>query len=331
MASPSPVASNDLRLAIRLQLAEFGGNDDSSDSLFDIPLPSLPEAPDIQDAASSRELSNKEQSLARDVAFALELAQLEQGHVRSSTPGAGPSTRPRLGGSPSARGASSFLPPVRTTVRVTVSPFACGICLEPKPGVDQFAPAECGHAFCKACMRKHLIVIATSKRQFPITCPACRGAREQRALLDPQTCLKELAGTGKPYEAFERLLLEEQFVKRLCYCANKACSVPFDFLEIQNFPGPHATQHKVSCPLCGTDTCVKCKVEWHEGRSCSQFRAETNSDGLLRKLAKKKKWKACPKCHALIERNQGCNDMVCRCGCSFCYGCGKDLNACGCH
>lgn len=39
-------------------------------------------------------------------------------------------------------------------------------------------------------------------------------------------------------------------------------------------------------------------------------------------LAEANKWKACPKCGNMVERSDGCNDMVCRCGQGFCYTCG---------
>jgi hypothetical protein len=34
-------------------------------------------------------------------------------------------------------------------------------------------------------------------------------------------------------------------------------------------------------------------------------------------------FKQCPKCKRWIEKNQGCDHMTCKCGCEFCYRCGK--------
>jgi hypothetical protein len=39
-------------------------------------------------------------------------------------------------------------------------------------------------------------------------------------------------------------------------------------------------------------------------------------------IAKEKHWKRCPSCKHVVERSVGCNHMVCRCGCHFCYSCG---------
>ena len=38
----------------------------------------------------------------------------------------------------------------------------------------------------------------------------------------------------------------------------------------------------------------------------------------------------CMKCQAVVERNGGCNSMVCRCGFHFCFVCGKENKTCSC-
>jgi len=40
----------------------------------------------------------------------------------------------------------------------------------------------------------------------------------------------------------------------------------------------------------------------------------------------------CPQCFVLCRRETGCNHIVCRCGCDFCFGCGapsNDMCLCG--
>jgi len=41
----------------------------------------------------------------------------------------------------------------------------------------------------------------------------------------------------------------------------------------------------------------------------------------------------CPQCFVLSRRETGCNHIVCRCGCDFCFGCGAPSNTgeCFCH
>jgi len=38
------------------------------------------------------------------------------------------------------------------------------------------------------------------------------------------------------------------------------------------------------------------------------------------------KYKSCPKCRIKIDKFEGCNKVTCRCGCVFCYVCGKAIN-----
>ncbi|CAJ2639904.1 unnamed protein product [Trifolium pratense] len=40
-------------------------------------------------------------------------------------------------------------------------------------------------------------------------------------------------------------------------------------------------------------------------------------------LVKSEKWQRCPKCYFYVERKKGCNQIICRCGCAFCYNCGR--------
>lgn len=37
-------------------------------------------------------------------------------------------------------------------------------------------------------------------------------------------------------------------------------------------------------------------------------------------------YRQCRKCKTIIELNQGCNHMTCKCSHQFCYICGKDWN-----
>jgi hypothetical protein len=53
-------------------------------------------------------------------------------------------------------------------------------------------------------------------------------------------------------------------------------------------------------------------------------------DKLLEQLALRKNWKKCPFCNNLVEKNQGCDHMKCRCGKDFCYRCGGVYLKCEC-
>ncbi|KAM2993604.1 hypothetical protein FF2_045682 [Malus domestica] len=44
---------------------------------------------------------------------------------------------------------------------------------------------------------------------------------------------------------------------------------------------------------------------------------------MVLELAKKNKWRRCPTCKFIVEKNEGCLHITCRCGYEFCYACGK--------
>lgn len=311
---------------------------------FDVGDPALPQndqkAPPEEDSSLAWELSDKELAIARDAAFAQSIALAQLGLVASpsapSAPDASSSfSAPSLctastSGTPGASSSESPLPTCGTgalSLRKTAPPIKCPICFELTPSFSCFPPAECEHAFCMTCIRQYLVVIAMETHQYPFPCPQCQGTEKKPAFLDPQTCVQALAGTGEPLFALQRLLLERQHVERLCYCSNKACSEAFDFKGIPGVEGEvHENQSRISCPVCGTDTCVECRVEWHEGGTCAEYQEEQSSDysdSLLVQLAEKNRWKTCPNCNALVERQKGdCNFVKCRFGCGFCHNCG---------
>lgn len=261
----------------------------------------------------------EEERIARDSAFAGSVATRNVGDPSASTSDAGPSTRP-----PSTiprNSESPSLPTTQTEAGPAIHPAVCGICFDDTPVASQFAPAACRHSFCEECMRQHLSIVATDTSQYPTPCPGCQGS--QKRTLNPQACLVTLAGTGTPHESFERLMIEDEHAQRLCYCPNEKCSTPFDFQESPGSAG-EAEAPMATCPVCGTNTCVNCKVRWHTGRDCVQFKSENDGSKLLAKLEEEKKWKACPRCKVTIEKTEGCNHMRCRCGLDFCYKCGNE-------
>jgi len=48
------------------------------------------------------------------------------------------------------------------------------------------------------------------------------------------------------------------------------------------------------------------------------------------KFAVGMKFKQCPHCNFWVEKSEGCDYMVCRCGSRFCYRCGNNYSSCDC-
>ncbi|KAJ1482430.1 hypothetical protein T484DRAFT_1624230 [Baffinella frigidus] len=128
----------------------------------------------------------------------------------------------------------------------------------------------------------------------------------------------------KVYAPQETSPPDPSLVCRLVYCPELKCGQALEKPDETEANYPLAT-----CPACSKMMCVTCKVVWHAGTSCKQYQRlpmhlKNPEDVALLGLAGKEGWRQCPRCENLIERNaDGCTYIKCRCGCPFCYTCGK--------
>lgn len=287
--------------ALHLHLLENGAGNVNIADIVGLPQNRPPDPTLLGDSALASKLADEELTLTSDLVMAKSLAAKEVGLL---TPA---STRPEQ---------------VSRNVRLvsqSVPPVGCPICTELVPAAACFRASPCGHRFCTTCMQAHLTVVATQTHVFPLRCPTCNGD------MNSDECLKLLAGSGRAYLALQNLILEREHHPQIRYCSNTACALPFDWFDDPRLHR-NVDRYCVECPMCEHQTCVNCKTEWHEGETCEQARAckEREGDAALDRLARANMWRACPRCGYVIEKQQGdCNFVKCRCGCGFCYGCGK--------
>ncbi|CAF2052914.1 unnamed protein product [Rotaria magnacalcarata] len=82
----------------------------------------------------------------------------------------------------------------------------------------------------------------------------------------------------------------------------------------------------VTCTTCKTSFCFQCGQSWHEPIKCKwlkKWQKKCHDD------SETSNWiaantKECPKCHATIEKNGGCNHLICKnqsCKYEFCWVC----------
>lgn len=80
------------------------------------------------------------------------------------------------------------------------------------------------------------------------------------------------------------------------------------------------------CVKCSKHFCINCKVPWHNGMSCYEYKRcnpyPRPEDAKFQFLARQRLWRQCVKCNQMIELSEGCYHMTCRCGHQFCYTCG---------
>ncbi|RSL68039.1 hypothetical protein CEP54_002966 [Fusarium duplospermum] len=101
------------------------------------------------------------------------------------------------------------------------------------------------------------------------------------------------------------------------YCSKPSCStfVPPAFIA----------KDVARCPKCSQRTCVHCKGPFHHGVCPS----DTVSQQVL-ELATQNGWQQCKACKRVVELEQGCNHITCKCKAEFCYVCGERWKTCSC-
>ncbi|KAK1436939.1 hypothetical protein QVD17_02723 [Tagetes erecta] len=191
----------------------------------------------------------------------------------------------------------------------------CGICMDTKASSEMFQNRTvCGHLFCTECIRGH-VAAKIQDNQIKITCPdpSCK------AVIGPDVC-RYIVPT-QVLERWENILCESLIMEAdKFYCPFKDCSA-----MLVNDGGVTVTSSE--CPNCHRLFCAQCKVAWHCGMNCIEYKSlkkgEKSTDDMLINLAKNKKWKKCSKCNFFVEKVVGCDHITCRCGHRFCYMCGK--------
>jgi len=172
---------------------------------------------------------------------------------------------------------------------------------------------ECGHLFCTQCWTDYLTMkIMEEGASQMIECPgSCN------IIVDDQTVMSL---TQDRVKLKYQHLITNSFVqcnRLLRWCPSPDCS---NAIKVS-----HVEAKAVKC-RCGHTFCFSCAENWHDPVRCP----------LIRKWIKKcdddsetSNWidantKECPKCQAIIEKDGGCNHMICKnqsCKSEFCWVC----------
>ncbi len=182
-------------------------------------------------------------------------------------------------------------------------------------GAEVLAP--CGHHYDAPCVLELFAAATRDESLFP---PRCCRREIPLAMIQPFMAASAL-------KAYREKAAEFGTPKRV-YCARQACS---RFLGAQ-FEATSASRAAplMKCPAvgCSTTTCSGCKNEVKP--SILHLCAGSDADTAVLKLAETSGWARCPRCRTLIELNQGCYHMTCRCKAQFCYLCQASWKACAC-
>lgn len=195
---------------------------------------------------------------------------------------------------------------------------------------------KCSHFFCDDCIRGSLEAIMDSG-QFPAFCPMCRaesgGPEPENGRID-EAALTFLQQRGVITKAFQ-FRFEKQQNKALEVETLESFECPGKCGEFLVATGPYCDEHKIGehftdpasgtvgirlgeCPSCSCFVCIKCQVRvpQEEGKAAPMHRCEGDAPvaaepdaaslALMAAIGK-----MCPVCGAFIEKNEGCDWMMC--------------------
>ncbi|KAG5437119.1 hypothetical protein PCANB_001240 [Pneumocystis canis] len=199
----------------------------------------------------------------------------------------------------------------------TVPGFICEICCEDERNLQTYA-LQCGHRYCRYCYEHYLTQkIKEEGESCRIYCPGekCKFVVTERVielLVSPEISRRYIA------------LLDRTYVndnEHLRYCPAPNCEYTIKCkIEQRQLTSIVPT---VVC-LCGQRFCFGCGLSDHQPCICILVKmwlkkCEDDSETANWISANTKK---CPKCNATIEKNGGCNHMICKkCKYEFCWVC----------
>lgn len=190
---------------------------------------------------------------------------------------------------------------------VSSSVDVCPVCFnEPSNPVR----LGCGHAWCRACIHRCFIA-SIDQKFFPLTCLGNEGkCKERIPLLTARTVLSAGELDSVVNAAFAAHV--QTHAKEYHYCPTPDCSQVYR-------PAPEGVF--IQCPSCLVRTCPSCHKDAHDGQTCAQV---MSGDDLFKIWASKHNVKQCPGCNVPIEKDEGCNHMVCTmCKTHVCWVCMK--------
>eukprot|EP01084_Bolivina_argentea_P083599 151366_1 len=199
-------------------------------------------------------------------------------------------------------------------VFANLNDFDCMICLESKSAEYRHIISNCGHTFCRDCLRGH--ILNYNKPELP-DCPLPKCTAKMADHIDIQVLITE-----KEYRQLHEKI-DKVCISKLKYL--KQCLTPDCKYAIELIDGI-----RLNCPVCKKNWCTECQVEWHSGITCGDYKKQE----MDKEIKEYNKWKesksdvikACPSCHNDVEKNGGCNHMRCVCGSHWCWVCGVAID-----
>jgi hypothetical protein len=124
----------------------------------------------------------------------------------------------------------------------------------------------------------------------------------------------------KTYDRFLILLKTPAGVHR--WCPRPGCDTPFIKADVTS-SSPQVTCKNSACELI---FCYECRVKWHEGETCEEFKLKQRNtkteEEVLSETYALENLQECPNCNIWVEKIDGCEYVMCTaCHHEFCWDC----------
>ncbi|CBX95778.1 hypothetical protein LEMA_P029300.1 [Plenodomus lingam JN3] len=197
--------------------------------------------------------------------------------------------------------------------RLVITHRTCSSCLDSHPehdtlelpckGDDDVKP----HAYCRECLEGFFESSVTDPSHFPPRCCS--------KMISLSSCAPFLSASLIARFVARK---EELETPNRTYCSNAECSAWIRPAQI--------LAGVATCDQCAQQTCALCKSKAHIGHLCP----EDQDVKELMIIAQHKRWQTCPNCKEMVELEQGCFHIACRCLYEFCYLCTAKWKRCDC-
>ncbi|UJR34448.1 hypothetical protein I4U23_021855 [Adineta vaga] len=199
----------------------------------------------------------------------------------------------------------------------------CQVCYNEKFPYDFGSPltADCRHTrqtICTTCVFDYVQKAFEETCRDDVRCPEldCNIQLDYEIVKD----ILRRSADKRLFDRYERFIFHQQLeqMNDFIWCSNPACGMGQlnDGGEGNNI---------VTCFYCHQKTCFIHKVKWHNGLTCPEYDMITNANDEASRLWIIQNSKKCPNCPFQIEKNDGCDHMICvKCHYEFCWSCLAD-------
>ncbi|KAG7666760.1 hypothetical protein Ndes2526B_g04760 [Nannochloris sp. 'desiccata'] len=176
-------------------------------------------------------------------------------------------------------------------------------------------PMSCGHTFCADCWKQHISIGVREGLSRRLLCMA-HGCG---VLCDEDQVKLLLHDAPDVLAKYEEALIDGYVDdnRKVRWCP----SVPHCGNAVRVNGDSHC---EVAC-TCGRQFCFSCGDQPHSPATCEMIQQWVHriQDGTETASWLHANTKPCPKCTNPVEKNGGCNLVLCRCGQCFCWLCGQ--------